>query len=341
MPKPLILRTYDQLSSGYNELYKKTKICLSEDFFVIEDPLFKNNSSLSKEYWNAPELWICTIPDGEYLSFKNDKRDKKNYSILTMWESTKLPSWQIKQLEGFNKVIVPSKWNKECFISGGYRNVDIVNLFVDEKVYFGRPKTRKLDKFVFSTGGLHLLTTGNDKRKDISSIIGAFKKEFQNDKDVELHIRLSENDYYKQRRLIDDQIKFFKMLPKEEDYAEFIADTDAFISPAKSEGWGFMQIQSIAVGRPVISPNYSSLAEFLNKDNCFSVEYDEILASGNWGLAGGLWANVKLNSLRKQMRLAFDKKDELRANWQKCSNSVINGFSIKEYKSRLLNSLNI
>ena len=338
MSKNLILRTYDQLSSGYNELYKKTKKCLSEHYNIIEDPLFKNFSHISKEFWDSPELWICTIPDGEYLSFKNDKRDKNNYSILTMWESTKLPSWQSKQLLGFKKVLVPSEWNKLCF-SKIAENTEILNLFVDENIFFGRPKTQLLNKFIFSTGGLYLDTTGNDQRKDINSIIKAFKNEFYGNEEVELHIRLSEGDYYKQRRIVDDQIKFFPMLKEEKEYAEFIANTDVFISPAKSEGWGFMQIQSIAVGRPVISPFYSSLTEFLTKDNAYYVEYDEILASGNWGAAGGLWAQVRIDSFRKQIKNAYNEKSKIRDNWKICSNSVINKFSISKYKDRLINCL--
>lgn len=334
----LLLRTYKRLGSGYAQLYGKTLSLLKENYNVIEDDLL-SGGIVDKQIWPSKELWISPIPDGEYLTFAKDKRDKDNLYLLTMWESTVLPRWQRSELAGFKKIFVPSEWNKRCFNEAGFNNVEVVNLFIDKEVFFARPKSEDLNNFIFCTGGTSIRTTGNTERKDINSVIHSFKEEFSNENSVKLYVKLSTDDYYKERKFIDDQIVFFPTFKEESDYASFIGKTDVFVSPSKAEGWGFMQIQSLSVGRKVISPFYSSLTEFLNNANSYRVNFEEKLASSGWGVSGGLWAYADPISLKKQMRKAFLDKKQLRENWLSCSKSVADKFSLLNYKKRLTAAL--
>ncbi len=339
MSKDLILRTYKALGSGYNQLYQKTLSVLKEKYNVIENNLLDDKSKLDKRYFGAKELWISPVPDGEYLSFVKDKREKDNLYLLTMWESTVLPKWQRSELSGFKKILVPSEWNKACFNNAGFKNVEVCNLFVDENVFAPKPKVNDLNSFIFCTGGSSIITTGNTSRKNLYSIILAFKEEFCKEKSAKLYVKLSTEDFYKERKLIDDQIKFFPHFDTEKDYANFISETDVFVSPSKAEGWGFMQIQSLAVGRKLIAPFYSGMTEFMTKENSYFVDSEEELAFSGWGVAGGLWANINTLSLKKQMRRAFNEQKKDRVLWQKCSNSVSEKFSLKNYKDRLVSIL--
>lgn len=344
MIKPLISRTNSSCVSGYSQLTKKTVDILKRNYDLIELPILfnKENSQefkkLNKKTWGAPEFFITPLPDDPYFSMLNGMSPKNNCFVLTMWESTRLTRWQREEVKCFKKIIVPSQWGKIAFDQAGFKNVEIINLFVDENVFYYKEK-QNYDKFIFLTGGSHLLETGNHQRKDIDQIVKLFKKAFKGVKDVELRIKLSENDYAKRKRYLDDQVKYFSFMKSESEYANFLSSGDAFISPSKSEGWGFMQIESLACGNILICPNYSSLSDYLTTENHLPVDYTEELAASNWGIAGGLWAEINEESLIEQMLYAYHNKDQIRNNSRKYYESVLPKFSIANYEKNLINFL--
>lgn len=348
--KTLICRIPSQAISGYQKLINKTIPILERNFNLILLSLDGNNSTenfsfkygkLTKENFKAPEIIISTLTLDRYSSLVNILPDKDNIAFYTMWESTMLPRFPIDELNTcMNKVFVPSKWTEEVFNTSGVQNVEHLSLFVDDSIFKFKPKTN-LDKFTFTAGACSATSTGNSKRKNFDIIISAFRKAFKGVKDVELKFKISSCDKPKLSNILDDRIYFNYDHLTDNQVCEYLTESDVFVTSAKAEGWGFFQIESLAVGRPVITPNYGGVKDFCNIDNSFFIDYSEELASDAWGKNGGCWAEVKEESLIEQMIFCYKNKDTIRNNWLKYSQSVVNKFSLANYEQNLVNKLNL
>lgn len=348
--KTLICRIPSQSISGYKKLINKTISVLKRNFDLILIPLdgnpnaqsldFKFNK-LNKNNFNAPEFIITSLPVDRYSSFTNFLPDKNNLSFYTMWESTLVPRFPVEELNILKaKVFVPSQWNIEVFKLSGVKNVEHLALFVDTDIFKYKEKSN-LKNFTFLAGACSSTSTGNGKRKNFNIILSAFRKAFKGVKDVELKFKISECDKPLLANILDDRISFnYKYLTDEEFY-NYLSESDVFVSSSKAEGWGFFQIESLAIGRPIITPNYGGIKDFCNFENSFFIDYDEELAEGSWGKNGGCWAEIKEDSLIEQMRLTYENKDAIRHNWLNYSNSVSQKFSLENYEKNLVSKLSL
>lgn len=343
MLKPLILRVDRGVVSGYKQLIEKTIKILEKHYELIILPVFNEKNDcegykkLNKNNWNCPELYLTPVSHDACLSFLGDFTVKDNCFLYTMWESSRLTRHQKIECRPFSKIIVPNKWNEECFKKDNF-DVSVLPCFVDENIYYKRDK-KNINVFSFVAGGSNLIDSGNSKRKDFSMLLKVFRKVFKDKKDVELKIKLSNDDYNRRALFLDDKIKYFNYFDSELNYADFLGECDCFVSVSKSEGWGFMQIESLAVGKPLIAPLYSGITEFANLDNTFPLDFDEDIAFGAWGSGGGMWANIKEESLEDQLLSVYNKRDEIRHNSYNYSNSVLSKFSLKYYENNLVSFL--
>lgn len=346
--KQLICRVPSNSISGYQKLIKKTIALLEKNFDLILLPLdnistdsypFKYGK-LNKDNFKYPELIITSLTLDRYCSLANILPDKDNISFLTMWESTMVPRFAIEELNLYvGKVFVPSKWVEEVFISNGIHNVNYLPLFVDDSLFFNKPK-KNYDKFTFLAGACSATSTGNAKRKNFDVILSAFRKAFKGIKDVELKFKISECDRPKLSNILDDRISFNYNYLTDSQVSDFLAESDVFVTSAKAEGWGFFQIESLAIGRPVITPNYGGVKDFCNSENSFFVDYSEELASGGWGKNGGCWAEIKEESLVEQMINCYENREKIRHNSMKYSESVLPKFCLSNYEKNLITNLN-
>jgi glycosyltransferase involved in cell wall biosynthesis len=346
MKKNLIYRCKQNNISGYKLIIDKTYEILNKHYSLIpltidnqKHKSFKSDNFLNKENFNSAELLISSLELNKENSWDYILPDKDNINCLTMWESTLLPRICVKELNNnVNKVFVPSKWNKECFERSGVKNVNLLNLFVDDNVFNYKPKNN-LSKFTFFAGANLTSFNISNNRKNINSIIDCFLKVFKNINDVELIIKTTSENDESLFNILDNRIKIYNKNLCQSDLLNLYIESDVFVSSSKSEGWGFFQIESLAVGRPVITINYGGVKEFCNNNNSFFIDYEEELASGYWAKSGGLWAKLNFNSLCEQMYFCYKNKDILRNNWLNYSKSVLPLFSLKNYENNLLRYL--
>lgn len=343
MLKPLILRIDKNCLSGYQQLTSKTEEILKKHFDLIVLPIFSNFNKnytyekLNKYNWNCPELFISPIASSSNFLFSDVFTTKNNCFLYTMWESTRLTRIQKKELTLFKKILVPSSWNKQNFLKDGF-DTHVLNCFVDENIFFPAKNLNSI--FSFVTGGCDLYSNTNYKRKDITTLVNIFTKIFRNKKDVELKIKLSSEDFKQRSLLLIDNVKYYDYFCDTIEYSRFLNSCDCFVSMAKAEGWGYMQIESLACGKPLIAPLYSAITEFANETNTFEINYEEELAPNPWGLGGGLWAKINEDSLAEQLINVYNKRDEIRDNYLKYNNSVLPKFSLNNYEKNLVNFLN-
>ena len=345
--KTLICRIPHSPISGYKKLIHKTVEILSKNYDLILLPLDgnfqdKNNfpfGRLTKENFISDEIIITPLPLDRYASLINVLPDKDNISFLTMWESTYLPKFSIEELNYFKgKIMVPSLWNIETFKLSGVKNISYLPLFVDDNIFKYKEKTN-LEKFTFCAGACSATSSGNGKRKNFEIILSAFRKAFKGVKDVEIKFKLSACDKPKLSNILDDRIIFNYKNISDSEVFDYLVESDVFVTSAKAEGWGFFQIESLAVGRPVMTANYGGVKDFCNDSNSFFIDYEEKLADGAWGKNGGCWAEIKEDSLIEQMRICYENKDTIRNNWQNYSNSVLPKFSVQNYENNLIQFL--
>lgn len=345
---PLICRIPSQPVSGYAKLINKTISILSKYYDLILIPLdnssFNSNNykygKLNKDNFRSQELIISPLILDRYFCLSNTLPDKDNIFMLSMWESSFAPKFPVEELNLLiKKTFVPSQWNLEVFQNSGVERVDYLPLFVDDSIFKYKPKSN-LEKFTFFAGACSSASTGNNKRKNFNIILRSFLKAFKGVKDVELKFKLSECEKSNHGLYLDERIIFNYSDLSDAQFADFMAESDVLVSASKAEGWGFFQIESLALGRPVITSNYGSIKDFCNQDNSFFVDYTEELASDCWGKNGGCWAEMEEKSLIEQMRFCYENKDAIRNNWQKYSDSVVPKFSLENYEKNLINKLN-
>lgn len=346
MKKNFIMRAGCNPVSGYKKLIEKTFSILKDDFNLTflslegaPNNLFGETIKLTKDNFSAKELVITPLVLDRYSSLINCLPDKTNLNIFTMWESSVLPRFPVEEFNYLNsKIIVPSKWNKDVFEKSGVKNVVHCPMFVDDKIFkFKKKKDTK--NFTFFAGACGSFETGNLRRKNLDIILSAFLKAFKNVKDVRIVFKISELDRKNMGLLLDDRVSFLTGNFTDERISECLCESDVFVSSSKAEGWGFFQIESLAIGRPVITVDYGGVKDFCNSKNSFFIDFEEELASGAWGKNGGLWANLKEKSLIEKMFHCYESKDTIRNNWQEYSKSVLPFFSIENFKKNLLFNL--
>ncbi len=226
----------------------------------------------------------------------------KRTAYFSMWECSQLPKWAVANLNRSDVVVVPCDWNAHCFKASGVTPpIHVSHLGQDDKVYYHRPMDVE-GKCVFGVAGR--LRHGGT-RKGVNEAIQLFERAFPNEDDVELRIKSFPDDPLdalpKDSRIgvIRDYISDFQM-------AEWLGELTCFIALAKAEGWGAIQHQAMAIGRPVIGPIFSGVEMFMTPENSFPVDYElGKPPKGNYYDGQGFWAIPDDTSAIEQMHRAY------------------------------------
>lgn len=223
--------------------------------------------------------------------------------VYTMHETTQMIGSVVEQFNKTNGVIVPCHWNKETFIRDGVSApIHVVPLGIDTDMFkYQTPTNNNL--FVFGCGN-------NDFRKRLQDIVRCFCRAFHpRIKDVRLRIKLSSQDNFP--KYVDERIEIVKehmTLPK---LVNWYSNLDVFVSVAYAEGWGLMQQEAMACGRPIISPCYGGVKEFFDEKVGYSLDYTEAIAVGPYQGTGGFWADFHPDDLIEKMRWCYNNRDNV------------------------------
>lgn len=202
---------------------------------------------------------------------------------LTMYESTRLPKLALELVNKAHIVIVPSKWNKDGFIKSGVtRPIHVIPLGFDPAIFQPEP-IPKSGPVVFGVAG----RVGHGPvRKGIGRAIELFQKAFPADKNVRLHVKVHPD--CEVQVINDDRIKIVKAHLEWYQLANWFKEVHCFVSLAKAEGFGLMQLQAIASGRKVVAARYGGMTEFLSGENCIPIKFKEEKAEkegdGKWAV---------------------------------------------------------
>lgn len=211
-------------------------------------------------------------------------------------------------------IITCSEWAADIVRSHVTTNVSVVPLGVDNNLFSVVEPSNNL-KTIFLNVGKWEIRKGHD------FLIKAFKEAFSPKDPVELWL-LPHNPF-----LTNDQTQWWlqqamhpkiRVFPRKQSHNgvyELMKNADVGVFPARAEGWNLELLEMMAIGKHVITTNYSAHTEFCNKDNCnlIDIERKENAYDGIWFNGEGAWAELDNNAfdqLIHHMRSLHKQKQE-------------------------------
>jgi len=335
--KDLILSSNFNFKSGYKVILDCLLEYCFKDFNLNKKCYSEINPEYEKYFEDLPPAKDCLelilAPPCNGLNESNffyRLAPNKNRIIFTMWESTRIYDIFIEIANQQRAIIVPNQWNKDNFIRQGVTvPIHVVPLFVNEFFNYSTPLDK--DSFVFGSAN-------GDPRKRIKDIYSCFVKAFPFEKDVKLNLKLSERDG-SIPKFTDTRVNISKKNFSINELKDWYVENDIFISCSAAEGWGLMQHESMACGRPVIAARYAGLSEFMTEENSFPVNYSEVPSEGYWKNPGGKWSKYNKEHMIETMRYCYNNPDRVKDKGVLASEGAVK-MSKLQFKKNLINVLN-
>ncbi len=222
----------------------------------------------------------------------------KRCAIYTMWETDTLPPADAATLNAAGVVIVPSRWQVDCFRrSGVTAPIEVAPLGYDPLVFHDDGSEPQV--CTFGTAGA--LVAGG-MRKNAQRMIDLFRRAFPTERDVRLRVKISPTspvvDTHDDPRV--DLIRTTLPYPQ---LAAWYRSLTAYLNGSFGEGFGLHLIEAMACGRPIITANYSGLTAFFDPTVGYAVPHT--LVPVNNDVYTGHWADPDDDGLIARMREVY------------------------------------
>lgn len=242
--------------------------------------------------------------------------DKKT-AIYTMWETDKLTASDVAKLNPAGLIIVPSRWQVDCFRRSGVTvPIEVAPLGYDPLVFHDDGTTPEV--CTFGTAGA--LVAGG-VRKNAQRMIDLFRQAFPTQQDVRLRVKISPTspvvETYDDPRI--DLIRATLPYPQ---LAAWYRSLTAYLNGSFGEGFGLHLIEAMACGRPVITANYSGLTAFFDPTVGYAVDHTLVPVSND--VYTGHWADPDDDGLIARMREIYAAPDEARRVGQRAASRAVN-----------------
>jgi len=204
----------------------------------------------------------------------------------TMWETDTLPGGWAEQLNGYDRVWVPTEFNRETFTAAGVRPelLRVLPGTIDFDLY--RPEGPALS--IPGRRGFTFLSTFDfQERKGWRALLAAYARAFSADDDVTLVLKIETifadlptirgriEAYLASLGLPAHRLPHIVLLHDRLSDAEMprlFRACDAYVSPTRGEGWGRPLMEALACGLPVIASRWSGQLAFLDDGNAWLVD---------------------------------------------------------------------
>ena len=175
-------------------------------------------------------------------------------------------------LSSCDEIVVASQWAQEIVEKEiPSSKTHVVPLGVDTSIFINN-NPPAADKFIFFNCGKW------EKRKGHDLLIYLFREAFKSEPDVELWMMcnnpfLSPEQHsqwvnlYKQ----DPRVRLLDRVQSQLELSHIMNSTDCGIFPSRAEGWNLEILELMAIGKHIITTNYSAHTEFCNEKNSMLV----------------------------------------------------------------------
>lgn len=247
---------------------------------------------------------------------------KGKFFAYPFFELTELTEKEKHHLNQVDEIIVSCEWAKEVLENNKITTpINIVPLGVNTTIFDHTLKSslKTKDKYIFMNIGKWEVRKGHDL------LVHLFNNAFTETDDVELWIAASSSEaaftleemekwhtLYMESKL-KDKIKIFPRLNTQQEIAQLMSYADCGIFASRAEGWNLELLEMMAMGKPVITTNYSAHTAFCNNKNSFLVDITELeTANDNKYFRNfGQWAKIgkkEQDSFIDLMKQAYSKK---------------------------------
>lgn len=276
---------------------------LSDDQSVILHEILSNK--ISK---NSIKVFHC-LPELQ------TRKSRSNANIsLVVYETYDPPAYWKDILNKSNAVIVPSWFNYRILDNMGIKSdlYRVPHCIDFNKYNITVEKTRNYKEFSF------LFFASWKERKGGKELIEAYFSEFDINDNVRLVLK---TDCLKAKKYISDLQKEYKKkdLPpisfennilKDNELPGFFRSFDCLVLPTKGEGFGLPVLQSLAVGVPVITTNFSGLKDIVNNNNAILIDPEGFVIKRQMDnypqFSNRKWAFLSIESIREKMRYVYN-----------------------------------
>ena len=246
---------------------------------------------------------------------KNFRQDRHNIAYWA-WELPEFPDQWIEACQYFDEVWCPSGFVRDAIAAKVPLPVQVMPHAIgfvrpegDQKARFELPQDRFTFLFLYDLNSYQ-------ERKNPRAVIEAYRRAFPKENDVQLVIKTHNPERNPEafRRLKSDlkgiqNVTFIARTLSKEDIHALESACDAFVSLHRSEGFGLAVAESMFLGKPVISTDWSATAEFVNTNNGCPVPAKLIELTETHGPyeKGQWWADPDIDAAAEAMRrLATD-----------------------------------
>jgi glycosyltransferase involved in cell wall biosynthesis len=152
------------------------------------------------------------------------------------------------------------------------------------------------------------------ERKNPEAAIRAFSIAFSTDEPVTLLVKISNPDGLEHRQRLQKMVEtaaktgldirfVLEDIPRR-DILGLISATDCYVSLHRAEGFSYTCAEAMAYGKPVIATNYSGNLQFMDHENSYLVDFEEVEVAVPEGpfQRGSVWAEANVEQAAMFMR---------------------------------------
>lgn len=221
---------------------------------------------------------------------------KGKFVGFPFFEINKFDDSRKNHLSSCDEIMVASDWAKDIVEKEvPSAKVHTVPLGVDLSTFsFSEPPPS--DKFVFFNCGKW------EKRKGHDLLIFLFMEAFKNESDVELWMMChnpflspEQDAQWKSAYRQDARVRFIDRVQSQSEVASIMSLVDCGIFPSRAEGWNLEILELMALGKGIITTNYSAHTQFCTEENSMLVTpiNNERAIDGQFFNGFGEWASLQ------------------------------------------------
>jgi glycosyltransferase involved in cell wall biosynthesis len=266
-----------------------------------------------------------------------------------LWEASRTPEVQRLGIDLVDEVWAPSQ-----YVADIYAPLVRTHL-VGKGLYEGAgdaPPQPPLRPFRFLT--VFDFDSSIERKNPLAAAL-AFKKAFVPGEDVELVLkgtgvkpdhwsnRLGQWERLTQAIAGDRRIKLITERIPDADMIALQKSAACVLSLHRSEGFGYVTADAMAMGTPVIATAYSGNADYCTAETSFPVDYTLIPIDPKvmvWAMPGAEWADADIDSAARQMRAVFTNYKRAREVAAKGRALVLSKYAKETFRHAIVARIN-
>ena len=260
------------------------------------------------------------------------------------WELPRLPDDWNASFRYVHEVWVPSTFTRDAVAAATDKPVHVVPHPIptvaptpNMRGRLGLPPDALVVLNIFHLGSAF------SRKNPLASVV-AFRKAFGDARDHILAIKLINNRGPNARRELDaaiagaSNIRVIEGMLPEADMAGLMEAADVVISLHRSEGFGLVPAQAMALGKPVIATAWSGNLDFMSKDNSALVSYSLIPVrdpDGAFDHSDQSWADANVDEAASWLRRLAEDAELRRAMGAAAAKDIAAQLSPKQFAANV------